>query len=94
MKTYPFPHHVKDKERLLIWTPEQMIPFCGMFILGIVTDMLTLMAPIGLVASWLYSRYSAGKPDGYLIHMAYWYGLATLKGRGFINPYHRRILPK
>lgn len=94
MKTYPFPHHVKDKERLLIWTPEQLIPFCCMFILGIVTDMLTLMAPIGLVASWLYSRYSDGKPDGYLMHMAYWYGLATLKGRGFINSYHRRILPK
>ncbi len=94
MKTYRFPHHVKDKERLLIWTPEQLIPFSGMFMLGIITDMLTTMGLAGFAASWAYTRYSDGKPDGYLIHMAYWHGLASLKGRGYLNPYHRRILPK
>lgn len=94
MRQYKFPHHVKDKERLLIWTPEQVIPFAGMFALGIITDMLTLFALLGVLASHMYTRYSDGKPDGHLIHMAYWYGFAKLGGRSFINPYHRRILPK
>lgn len=94
MKTYRFPHFAKDKERFLLWTPDQLLPFCALFVVGIVTGQLTYTAPTGLLASWLYSRYSAGKPDGYLMHMAYWYGFFTPKGRGFITPYMRRILPK
>lgn len=94
MKTYKFPHNAKDKERILLWTPDQLLPFCACFVLGIVTEQLTLMAFVGLLASWAYTRYSAGKPDGYLMHIAYWIGLFAPKGRGFINPYHRRILPK
>lgn len=94
MKSYPFPHHVKDKERLLFWTQEQVLPFIGMCMVGIVTDMLTIFMIIGVAFGWAYSRYSDGKPDGYLLHKAYWMGLMPMKGRGFIHAYHRRILPK
>lgn len=94
MESLEFPHHADEAQRLLMWTPDQVIPMAMMFIIGLVTDTLTFCIPIGFLLSYLYTKHSAGKPDGYLMHAAYWYGLAPLKGRAMINPFHRRILPK
>lgn len=94
METLQFPHHADEKQRLLMWTADQIIPMSAMFIVGLLTDTLTYCIPVGFLMSWAYSRYSAGKPDGYLLHAAYWHGLAPFKARSAINPFHRRILPK
>lgn len=77
-----------------MWTPDQVIPMASMFIIGLVSDTLTFCIPIGFFMSWSYSKYSAGRPDGFVIHAAYWYGLVPLKARSAINPFHRWIHPK
>ena len=66
----------------------------SMFVIGLVSDTLTFCIPIGFFLSWSFSKYSAGKPDGFIMHAAYWYGLVPLKARSAINPFHRRINPK
>lgn len=93
MEPIPFPTYADTAQRLLIWTPDQIVPAAAAFGIGIVTDSVTLSVPIGLLLSWAYSKYSAGKPDGYLVHAAYWYGLLPIKSRAAINPFIRRILP-
>jgi len=90
----PFPHHADSANRLLIWTPDQIIPVSCMFIIGLLTDTLSISIVIGLILSWAYTRYSSGKPDGFLLHAAYWYGMLPLPARSAINPFNRRILPK
>lgn len=89
-----FPKYADDKARLMMWTVDQIIPVAMMFLLGLLTSTLSISVLIGLFLSWLYTKYSAGKPDGFLLHAGYWSGLFPLKGRVFINPFHRRILPK
>jgi conjugal transfer pilus assembly protein TraL len=93
MEPLPFPHHADSKARLLIWTPDQVIPMACMFVVGVLTDTLTLSIVVGFVLSWAYTRYSEGKPDGFLVHVAYWHGLAPLRARCALNPFLRRILP-
>lgn len=94
MQELRFPTYASQSARLLIWTPDQVIPAATMFGVGIVTGMLTYTVPVGLLLSWAYTKYSAGKPDGYLIHKAYWLGLYSISARSAINPFLRKVLPK
>ena len=89
-----FPKFADDKPRLMMWTVDQIIPLAAMFGLGLLTGTLSISILIGFGLTWAYTKYSAGRPDGFLLHAAYWSGLVPLKGRVFINPFHRRILPK
>jgi len=93
MKQIVFPRHADNAQRILIFTPEQIIPAAAMFMIGLVTETLAFSIAIGIGASWLFAKYSEGKPDGFLIHAAYWYGLFPLKARSAINPYKKRIDP-
>lgn len=94
MEPIPFPHYASTAKRILMWTPDQVIPLCCMFLIGLMTDTLTFSLLVGIALSWVYSKYSAGKPDGFVLHALYWFGLVPLKARSAINPFNRRILPK
>jgi conjugal transfer pilus assembly protein TraL len=48
---------------------------------------------LGFVATSFYRRYRDGHPDGYFLHMAYYYLGYPLKGRSFVNPFIKEFLP-
>ena len=93
MQQMTFPRYADDAVRLLIWTPDQVGPMAVMFIVGMLTNSLFTCAVIGLGASWMYTKYSAGKPTMYVLHLLYWHGVMPIKARCAINPFLRRILP-
>lgn len=93
MEQLVFPRYADDAQRLLIWTPEQLGPAAIMFVVGILSGALFTCVLLGLVFSWAYTKYSAGKPNRFVLHWAYWHGLVPLKSRAAINPFLRRILP-
>lgn len=88
-----FPRYLDAPQQVLFWTVDQMVPFATLALIGMATKNLMLCLMIGGVAAWAFARYRDSKPDGYLMHLAYWYGMLPLKGRALINPFHRRILP-
>lgn len=93
MDAIQFPRHLDDPPRLLFFTPDQIAPFAVFFGLGVMSDSLFLCSVAGVGVSWLLTRYRDSRPDGFLAHMAYWYGIMVPKGRAVINPFLRRILP-
>jgi len=94
MEQLQFPHYADSGNRILMWKADQFFPMFVMAFLGVATNSLTYTLPLGFVMFWLYGKYSAGRPDGFLLHAAYWHGLLGIKARSAINPFHRRILPK
>lgn len=94
MEKLEFPQYADDAVRLLMWTPQEIIPMATAFVFGIASDQMLICLSLGLAFSWMYSRYSAGKPEGYVLHWLYWKGVVPLKGRSFINPFVRRIPSK
>lgn len=94
MQQLQFPHYADSGNRILMWKADQFFPMFVMTFIGIATNSLTYTFPLGLLMFWAYGKYSAGRPDGYLLHAAYWYGVLTIKARCAINPFNRRILPK
>lgn len=89
-----FPRYLDAPQQILWWTADQMVPFAMMALIGMATKTLMLCLLIGGLMSWLFARFRDSRPDGYLQHIAYWYGVLPLKGRAAINPFMRRIFPQ
>lgn len=93
MEQLHFPRYADEAQRLLMWTPDQIMPLLVMFLVGMLTNSLGLCILLGLGFSWLYSKYSAGKPNMFVLHYLYWHGIVPIKARCVTNPFLRRILP-
>lgn len=88
-----FPRYLDAPTRILFWTLDQIVPFSTMALVGMLTKKLLICLVLGGLISWGLTKFKDSKPDGYLMHMLYWYGLLPLKGRSFLNPFFRRIYP-
>jgi len=89
-----FPRYLDAPPQVLFWTLDQVVPFATMALIGMATKTLGLCLVIGGVFAWAFARFRDSKPDGFLPHIAYWYGVLPLKGRAAINPFQRRIYPQ
>lgn len=93
MENIHFPRYLDAPTRLLFWTVDQIVPFAILALVGMLTKTLFVCLILGAIVSWSFTRYRDSRPDGYLQHMAYWYGLIPLKGRACINPFTRQVYP-
>lgn len=94
MKKIRFPQHVKnlsDVQR--IFAPERISLVAITTVSVLITESLMLSAGISICLSWAFMKYAERRPDGFLLHAAYWYGLYPIKARTAINPFLRRIDP-
>nr|WP_312130895.1 type IV conjugative transfer system protein TraL [Stenotrophomonas pavanii] len=89
----PFPRYLNTPQRLLFWTLDQMIPFGFFMVTGIITDRPLICITLGLVASRWLTKYRDSRPDNYMYHALYWWGVIGFKGRNAINPFIKRIYP-
>lgn len=93
MESRPFPQHLDKPQRFLLWQVDEVVPAFILVSIGIAVEQITLSLIISGFSIWLLRRHRHSKPNGYLAHRAYWYGLVPLKGRQALNPFHRRIFP-
>lgn len=89
-----FPRHMDQPTRLLFWTIDQIVPFSTLMLVGMITGTLLTSCLLGIAIAWGLSRYRDSRPDGYLQHMAYWYGVVPMKGRTALNPFERKVYPQ
>lgn len=92
--TLEFPRYLDAPQQILFWTVNQIAPLAVMALIGMATGTLAICLVFGGVIAWAYARFIESRPDGYLQHITYWYGVLPLKGRAAINPFHRRIYPQ
>jgi len=81
----PTPRHIDKKNRLFDYFVIAFFPF---FLLHTISLFLSLA--VGPVLAILYARYTADKPDGYLIHKLYQAGFQI---KPLINRKIRRLGP-
>jgi conjugal transfer pilus assembly protein TraL len=93
MEAIRFPKYIDSQQRLLFWTADQLVPFSVFVVIGMMLKALFVSIVAGVLVSYAFTRYRDSRPDGFLIHMAYWYGVLVPKGRSILSPFLRRILP-
>jgi len=93
MEPVRLPTHVDEPHQFLMWSADEIIPLLSLFVMGVLFEQILLFTLCGLVLTSVYKKYKNSKPDGYLLHFLYWYGLMPSKARCFVNPFIRRFLP-
>jgi len=87
------PRGLDDAHQILLASTEEMVPFFGMLIAGVLLEQLLICLLLSFLLIKLFRRFRDNRPDGYLYHRLYWFGLMPLKGYSVINPYRRLFLP-
>jgi conjugal transfer pilus assembly protein TraL len=87
------PHRIDDPPMFLLWSLYDMIGFILIVLLGIATSQLLVSILLGLVLMRLYRRHRERRPEGYILHWLYWYGLIPVTARSIPNPFCRRWVP-
>lgn len=85
------PKSIDDTGQILIWSTDEFVPVMALFGVGLVFQQLIIC----MIAAWIvlkvYRRFRDGRPDGFLLHMAYWWGLASPNTRTLPNAFIRRF---
>lgn len=84
------PTHADDPMIFWFWDLDEMIPFMGLLIYGMMTRQVIICVIAGIVVSKIYKKYRDSKPDGFLLHSLYWYGALPINTRTLQNPFTER----
>ena len=92
MQPRTLPRHLDQPQRILIFQADELMPAVILFTIGIAMGHLGKFMLLGAASIWLMRRFRHTKPDGFVIHALYWYGL-PVPFRTTLNPFLRRVLP-
>ncbi|MBR7889860.1 MULTISPECIES: type IV conjugative transfer system protein TraL [Marinomonas] len=77
----------------LLWIADELAPVIIGIFAGVMLDKLFVCAAIGLIVTNLYRKFKDNQPDGYLMHLLYWFGIPITKAKSFKKTYSRRYTP-
>ena len=93
MQRLPFPRYLDAPHQILMWSVDEVVVFMVCTIVGVLQGHALPGMFVGIALMYVYRRFRDRHPDGFVRHVAYWYGLVPLKGRASLNPFQRRVLP-
>lgn len=94
MELVRIPRRIDDPPHVLMWSLDEFMPMAVGLAFGMMIGQATISFLVGYIFTRYYRRYRDTHPDGYLLHLMYWYGIATMKKAKTIkNPFVRRYFP-
>lgn len=86
------PRHVDEPPIMLMWTSDEVGSFFFIFIMGFMLEQIILSLVLAYFTVKMVRRFKNIKPNGYLVHMLYWFGVTISEARTLPNPYERQYL--
>jgi len=93
MEPVNIPVEIDTPHQVLLWSVDEFAPFMVFMVAGNLMGQFFLGLGVGWAISHVYRRYKNTRPDGYLLHLFYWFGLSVTKGLTLVNPFKREFLP-
>ena len=88
------PTRIDDPPHVLIWAVDEVAPMLIGLSFGMMIGEALICFLIGYLFTRFYKRFRDNHPDGYFLHLIYWWGLMPAsKARSMKNPFIRRYLP-
>lgn len=91
MQPIKLPRHCDEPQQFLIWSADEMAPLAVMFVIGFIMQKVLICTVFGLVFVRTFRKFKDARPEGYLMHLMYWYGLGITKGYSVGNPFRRHF---
>ncbi|WP_019002358.1 type IV conjugative transfer system protein TraL [Succinimonas amylolytica] len=89
MNQIEIPRYVDDPPVILLWSVDEITPLLAGLFLGIQLGQALLCTVLGLLMTHFYRKCLDASQDGFLAGFMYWYGLWSVRGRIFPNPFIR-----
>lgn len=94
MRPLKMPQTLDDQFHVLMWSADEFLPAAFIFIVGVLLNQKLICLVLALVVTKAFRRVKEGNPDGFLLHLGYWYGfIAGGKAYTMPNPYVREFIP-
>lgn len=94
MKALRMPRDLDDQMYVLFWTTDELLPGLAIFVLGVLINQKLVCLLIALAITKLFRRLKEGNPDGFLLHLGYWYGvIAERRAYSMPNAFIREFVP-
>ena len=93
MNLIKIPDRLDEAPQMLLWTMDELLPPIFLFAVGVIFKSPFLYGLVGFAGSYVYRKFRESKPDGYIIHMCYYYGLPLFSEKKMPNPFIRRFFP-
>ncbi len=91
MSQIEIPRYVDDPPHILLWSADEVAPILLALVFGIIFSHTFIFLLAGVALTKVYSRFRDGRPDGYIMHLIYWYGFLPIRARSIPNPFARRF---
>lgn len=89
---YEMPRFVDEPKQFFLWSADEFVPMMIATFIGVVVEQLFISLCLGFAVSRLYRRFKDSRPDGYVQHIFYWWGLYTPKSRTITHPFIRLFI--
>ncbi len=92
MPPQPIPKYIDDPPRILLWRSDDFLPLAIGMLAGVLANQFLICMAIAFVSVRFWRRHRDNRPDGYVLHLMYWWGAMQLKCRS-PNAYCRSFAP-
>lgn len=92
MKQVKIPRRIDEPPHILMWSADELTPMLLGLVIGVFTAQVFICTLTGLVITNIYRKFRDNHPDGFMLHVLYWFG-CPMGSKIFKNPYVRRYLP-
>lgn len=94
MKPLRMPRSLDDQMYILFWSVDEALPGLFIFIIGVLVAQKLVCLILAIVVTKLFRRMKEGNPDGFLLHIGYWYGLISgRRAYSMPNAFIREFIP-
>lgn len=83
------PRTIDDPPEILLWSSDEMIPMLFCVCVGIFINHFFIMTFIGVILWRALRRYKNSRPNGFLMHILYWFGMPLGKSPILANSFLR-----
>jgi len=84
------PRGLDDPHQVLLWSVDELVPFLTFLVIGVMMQQVLFFGIVGFALSRILRRYKDQRPDGFLLHIIYWFGFMPERGRVVPNPFRRK----
>lgn len=92
MQPINIPQYVDDPPHLLFWQADEIAPIGIGLVFGIFTGYAAVCTIGGFLLTRWYRKYRDDHPDGFMVHMIYWFtGMTGAKARTIPNSFIREF---
>lgn len=91
MADVELPRSIDEMPYVMVWRMDDFMPPIIGLIIGFLTGRPEIFAGLGFALSFFYRKFRQGRPENWVMHALYWWGLLPMRGHSLFNPFEREI---